>query len=329
VRNLVLWLRAQPLSRVVAGGVVALYLMASIYVVKSSEVAVVLRFGAPVGTPLSPGLHARPWGIERVVRFEVTRTYTVPVGSPELDDIRAQPGLSRSAIGEADAPRPEPGGEEAPGSWVTGDTNVLSMLLVAQYQIVDPVRHLRSGLGPAGLVRRAVEAALTDVAGRMPVDDLLTRGRLIATDQTRQGAQKRLDAYGSGLQVVSLALRSIEPPAPVLAAFQDVQDARSDRERLINEARGVANETLPTARGEAGTQLSAAAALAGERVEKALGDTRRFGDVRRAAAFAPSLMRERLYLEAMEKALPRMKLLVIEGGGGRLRLVEPSGGVRP
>lgn len=301
-------------ARIGLGAAVALYLLSSIHVIRSSEQGVVLRFGAPTGSVLSPGLHFRPRLIDRVVRTEVTRTYSLEIGGG--DGAAQEGGTGASA---SDGPRP---------SWVTGDTNVLAMRLVAQYRIQDPLRHLSAGPDAEGLAKRAIEAALTDVTGQLPVDDLLTRNRLVATDTVRLRAQERLDAYGAGVQVVSLGLSSIDPPEPVVRAFQDVQDARSDRERLINEARGFANETLPTARGEASTSLSRAASAANERVEMAKGDVARFDEVRRATRAAPALMRDRLYLETMERVMPQMRVLVIEGRGGsaRLRVTETSKG---
>ena len=146
---------------------------------------------------------------------------------------------------------------------------------------------------------------------------------LTLLEEVRRGTQELLDRWQSGVAVVSVALRSVDPPPPVLAAFQDVQDAKSDRERFVNEAESYANDTLPRARGEAEALVSAAASQRRRRVEEAHGDAARFDALRREASLAPASLRARLYLETLEKVLPRMRLYVVDEGT-RLRLVQPG-----
>lgn len=276
---------------------------ASTYTVRPSELAVVLRFGTPVPELLRPGLHFCPRGIERVVRVEATRTFTMAVGF----EVRE--------------------GKEIPLEdtlWLTGDTNVLSVRVALQYQVSDPLRYL-IGTGEAPeILRRATETAITECLASAAVDDVLTTGRAALLERVRKRTQALVDAYGAGLHVVSLALRSAEPPPAVIAAFQDVQDARSDREKLVNQARGYANEVVPRARGDAETLTSGAAGERNRRVEAARGDTDRFAAVRSEASRAPELFRQRVYLETLDRLMPRMRVYVIEPGEGgtRLRLVQ-------
>jgi modulator of FtsH protease HflK len=278
--------------------------LASTYVVRPSELGVVLRFGAPRATLLQPGLHFCPRGIDRVIRVEATRVFTLDVGGPErTTDLPAEGDF-----------------------WLTGDTNVLGVHLVAQYQISDPARYLlRAGNAPE-ILRRALEAATTESLAVTGVDDILTRGRAVFLDGVRTRAQALVDGYGAGVHVVSLALRSAEPPESVIGAFKDVQDARSDREKVINQAKGYANETLPKARGDAETLTAGAAAERDRRAQTARGDAERFEAVRAAAARAPDLFRQRVYLETLERLLPRLRLYVVEtkAGGTRLRLLLPA-----
>jgi membrane protease subunit HflK len=278
--------------------------IASTYAVRPSELAVVLRFGAPLPELLRPGLHFCPRGIERVIRVEATRTFTMPVGSER-----------------------EPAEEGSPADdpfWLTGDTNILSVGLALQYQISDPLSYLARTQEPPEVLRRATEAAITGSLASATVDDVLTTGRAALLERIRTNAQRLLDHYGTGIHIVSLALRSAEPPPPVVAAFQDVQDARSDRERVVNLARGYANETVPKARGEAGTLVAGAAGERNRRVESARGDSERFSAVRTEASRAPDLFRHRVFLESLDRLLPRMRVYVTEAGEGgtRLRLVE-------
>lgn len=288
-----------------AGLLGAAWLLAGVVALRPSQQGVVLRLGAPRPIPLGPGIHWLPAGVDRVVKVEVTKTETVPIG------FRTSEG-GRTATRPADE-----------GQWLTGDTNILSVELAVQYRVVHPADWVVNGPEAPELVRRAAESVVTDALGRLPVDDALTGGRLTLLEEVRTGTQRLLDAWGSGVGVVSVAIRSVEPPPPVLAAFQDVQDAKSDRERFVNEAESWANDLLPRARGEAESLVSSAASGRRRRVEEALGDASRFEALRREARLAPGPLRARLYLETLEKVLPRMRVFVVDGGTG-LRLVRPE-----
>ena len=290
-------------ARVAALLAFAAWCAASVYTVRPSELAVVLRFGAPLPELLRPGLHFCPWGIERVVRVEATRTFTMPVGF-EVQDGREVP--LESAL------------------WLTGDTNILSVRLALQYQVSDPLRYLIATSEAPEILRRATETSITECLADSAVDDVLTTGRAAFLERVRERTQAVLDAYGTGVHVVSLALRAAEPPSAVVAAFQDVQDARSDREKVVNQARGYANDIVPRARGDAETLTSGAVGERNRRVEAAKGDTERFAAVRSAASAAPDLFRQRVYLETLDRLMPRMRVYVTEAGEGgtRLRLVQ-------
>jgi modulator of FtsH protease HflK len=301
---------ARALGRIAVVIVFVAWCASSIYVVRPSELAAVLRLGAPLPDLLRPGLHFCPRGIERVLKIEATRAFTMPVG------FEAKEGVELPV-------------EDA--LWLTGDTNILAFRLVVQYQVADPVQYLVGVQDAPEVLRRATEVALTQSLASTAVDDVLTTGRAALLERVRGRVQALLDGYGAGLHVASLALRSVEPPGSVVAAFKDVQDARSDREKLINEARAYANETVPKARGDAETLTAGAAGEQGRRVEAAKGDTERFEAVRTVAARAADTFRYRMYLETLERLLPRMRVYVIEPGanGTRLRLFQRAAPSQP
>ena len=295
---------------VAAGALVVVWFLAGIVAVRTSQQGVVLRFGGPRPIPLMPGIHWVPFGIDRVVKVEVTKTETVPIG------FRTAEG-GRTATLAADE-----------GQWLTGDTNILAVELAVQYRVVRPVEWVVNGRDTQEQVRRAAESVVTDAMGKLPVDEALTAGRLTLLEEVRRGTQELLDAWQSGVGIVSVAIRSVDPPPAVLAAFQDVQNAKSDRERFVNEAESYANDTLPRARGEAGAIVSAEASQRQRRVQEALGDAARFEALRREASLAPGPLRARLYLETLEKVLPRMKVYVVDEGT-RLRLVRTEAARSP
>ena len=288
-----------------AGLLAAGWLLAGITVLRPAQQGVVLRLGVPGLVPLGPGIHWRPAGIDRVVKVEVTKTETVPIGFRTVER-----GQTVSLPAEE-------------GHWLTGDTNILAVQLAVQYRVARPVEWVVNGRDTPEVVRRAAESVVTSAMGTFPVDEALTGGRHTLLEQVRRGTQELLDRWRSGVAVVSVALRSVDPPPPVLAAFQDVQDAKSDRERFVNEAESYANDMLPRARGEAETLVFAAASQRQRRVEEAHGDAARFDALRREARLSPGPLRARLYLETLETVLPRMRVYVVDGAT-RLRLVRPE-----
>ena len=280
----------------------AAVLLASIVVVGPQERAVVFRFGSPLKRTLGPGLGTRIPFVDRVVRVEVTRTFTVSAGS-------------------ADA-----GSGARAASFLTGDTNLLVAECALQYRIADPVRFLVGAADVSKTLKREGEGALTEELGASPVDDVLSVGRTALLERVRSRVQREADGRGLGVVVISAAWRSLDPAPPVIDAFQAVQNAAADRERLQNDARAYSDELASNARGEAQALIERTEAARVQRVETALGDANRFAALAREAAADPSLLRTRLWLETAGRLVPKFDTYVIDarGGGTKLRLVKES-----
>ena len=278
-------------------GVVLAYLASGFYAVPATSLAVTRLFGTVVDGTVPPGVHwwwPRPIG--RVDRAEVTRAFTMPIGYLAVEDIR---GL-----------QPDP----SISNWLTGDTNILQLRAKVNYRIADPARYLFGTAQPAEVLRYVAGSAFTEAASALSVDDLLTSGRLALIERVRARTQALLDQWGIGLQVLAVNLESVGPPAVVMAAFQDVQNARADRERLISEAETYANGVLPVARGEAEQRINEALTFRDQRVNRARGDAERFSALAAEHRRAPELLEKRLYLEMAERVLPRVKRYVIDSG---------------
>jgi len=273
------------------------YFATGFYLVNADEHAVVRRFGA-VEARVGPGMHYRlPWPVDRVDVLKTTSVMKTGVGFdlPESE--------SQSVTGV---------------EVLTGDTNILSIALVVQYVIRDPADFLFQVEQPQTLVATLAESVLTEAVVGMPVDEVLTTGRLGIQGRVKLKTQEMLDRYRSGVQISSVSIMSITLDRTVAQAFQDVADAMADREKAKNEARAYANDQIPRARGEANQTVAAAQNYKQQRVAEAVGDTTRFLAVLKEYQKAPDVMRSRIYLDAMEKILPRVKLYVIDSQGGRV-----------
>ena len=111
-----------------------------------------------------------------------------------------------------------------------------------------------------------------------------------------------------------MQLQKVDPPAPVIDAFRDVQAARSDLERLQNEAETYANRVVPEAKGRASKILQDAEAYRAQTVADAKGQTSRFLQIYAQYKKAPDVTRERMYLETMERILGDTDKTIIDTG---------------
>ena len=279
--------------------VLGAHLASGFYVVGADERAVVRRFGA-VEAEVGPGMHYRlPWPVDRLDVVKTTSVMKVGVGF-------AIP------TGESAAPS----GMEL----LTGDTNIVNAALVLQYVIRDPAEFLFAIEEPQVFVAAIAEGVLTETVVSMPIDEVLTRGRVALQERVKARTQELLDLRHTGIRIVSASIMTITLDRSVVQAFQDVADAMADREKVINEARAYASNLIPKARGDARMRLSEAEAYKQQRVADAVGETSRFLAQQKEYEKVPDVTRTRLYLEAMEKILPKVQLYIIDSDKGRVPL---------
>ena len=275
---------------------VTAYLATGFHFVATDEQALVRRFGAPYAR-IGPGMHWMfPWPVDQVDALKTTSVSKVGVGF-------ALPQAEQETVIGMEL--------------LTGDTNILSIALVLQYVIRDPADFLLRVEDARALIGGLSESVLTGVVAGTPVDEVLTTGRLAIQDRVKILTQELLDRYRSGVQITSSSILAMTLDATVAQAFQDVAGAMADRERSRNEAQVYAANLLPKARGEAHVLVQAARSRREQRIAEAMGTTTRLKALQQEYAKAPELTRTRLYLEAMEKTLPKVKTYVLDTQHGQ------------
>ncbi|MFQ6098215.1 MAG: FtsH protease activity modulator HflK [Armatimonadota bacterium] len=292
-------------------GAAAIYLLSGVYFVKPNERAVVRVFGKALREPAKPGPHYRPpWPMGRVNKLRAMEYQRVDVGFR----------LADQAIGRQ--PR------AAESQFLTGDVNIVNVHLVVQYVIADPVKYLFNAAQVRALVRDAAEGALTLLLASRPVDDVLTTERVAIQNAVRARTISTLERYDVGVQVQSVNIQTVYPPEEVAAAFREVASAREDRDRIMNEAHGYADELIPRARGQAETMLKEAETYRQRRIQRASGEARRFLERLSEYEKAKKVTANRLYLETMEEVVPTWKMTVVDSATGRapvdLGIVRPQ-----
>ena len=286
------------LGPLVLGVVAVLWLATGLYQINPSEVGVVLRFGKVVHQT-APGLHWHlPWPVERVVKVPVTRILKEEIGFRTLTV--GPPARYRTVTEES--------------RMLTSDGNIVELDFIVQFQIKDPIAFLFNVRDPYDTLRDSAESAMREVLGRTTIDNALTEGRLAVQTDAQELLQEIVDLYGAGLYISTIKLQDVKPPGPVQDAFKDVINAEQDKERLINQAQGFANDIVPKARGTAAQRINEAEGYAAAVVKRAEGAAKRFELVHAAYTKAPKVTRTRMYIEAMEDILPGIEKIVLETG---------------
>ena len=296
-------------------GIMAVIFIAfgSFYTVAPEELGVVKRFGKVVRTT-SPGPHFKVPLIEEVMKPQVTKVHRIEVGFETID-----PGPPA---------RYNPIKKEA--LMLTGDENIVMVEFIVQYKIEDPSAYLFNIRDQRKALKDASEAAMREVVGKNPIDEVLTEGRFQVQQEAKQLLQETMDSYGSGISIVAVQLQDVLPPDQVVNAFKDVASAREDREKAEEQAQGYRNDLIPKAKGEAEKIVNEAMAYKEAKINQAKGDASRFLQVLKEYRKARDVTQRRIYLETMEEVLSRMDKVIVSGAAERnLMPYLPIGRERP
>lgn len=302
-KGVILWVL---LAIVVLAGLVT-----SFYTVQPESQGVVLRFGEYKKT-VEPGLRFKlPFGIDDVyvlpVRRQLKQEYGF--GSPGATN----PGQFTERRGRA-----------MEKSMMTGDLNAAEVEWIVQYRIKDPRLYLFNVLDPEGTLRYVSESVMRTVVGDRTVDEVITIGRQEIEEESRNRLEALVKKYELGIGIDQIQLQNVNPPPPVQASFNEVNQAQQERETMINEANGEYNKEVPRSRGVADQKIQAAEGYALKRVNEALGDVSRFSAQLEEFEKAPSITRTRLYLETLKEVVPQMgkKIIIDEDASQVLPLLQ-------
>lgn len=284
-----------PLLLIIVWGI-----LTSFYTVQPEQQAVVKRLGEVVNIT-DPGLHFKiPFGIDNVQRVASARV------------LKQEFGFRTVAV-ENDRTRYSEENFSSESLMLTGDLNVIDVEWVVQYRIQDPIKYLYQQREPDRTLRDISESVMRRIVGNRLGSEVLTVGRVEIAQAARDEIQSIMDSYTSGIQVITVELQDVVPPRAVQPAFNEVNEARQERERMINEATKRANQQIPRAEGEAQRLVAEAEGYATERVNRAHGETTRFLAMLAEYTAVPEVTRSRLYLESMAEVLPKVgQVLVVQ-----------------
>lgn len=278
---------------------VAVAAWSSFYTVPSDSVAVVQRFGK-YNAEVPPGLHLKfPFGIDMATLVPVKR------------QLKQEFGFTTPGAGD---PFQSPVDGRRETEMVTGDLNAALVEWVVQYRISDPLKFLFEVREPGATLRYVSESVMREVVGDRTVDEVITIGRQEIESEALLKMQALTTKYAMGISIDQVQLKNINPPEPVQASFNEVNQAQQEKERLINEARREYNKVIPLAEGEKDQRIREADGYRLKRINEAEGDAARFTALLAEYVKAPEVTRRRIYIETLQEVLPGIGSKIIVDG---------------
>lgn len=269
-------------------GVVTLWLACGFYKIDPDENGIILYFGK-FSYISTPGLNYYiPYPFGKLIKKSVTAVNT-------------------EEFGRASKKNPD-----SQSLMLTGDENIVDIEFQVQWQISNIEQFTFNIADPNSAIRKAAESAMREVIARTPISEALSDGKSRIEMTTKDLLQQNLDLYKTGVRILNVQLRRVDPPSQVIDAFRDVQTAKADKEKEINEAQAYANDIVPRARGMASQMYEQSEAYRQEVVANAQGEADRFVAVQKQYAIAKQVTKKRMYLETMEKIYRDMDKVVID-----------------
>lgn len=281
----------------------------SVKTVGPEEEGVVLTWGKYNRT-VDPGLNfILPFGMETMYKIPVQR------------QLKQEFGFRTASVGQRTEYSRKNFSDES--LMLTGDLNLSDVEWVVQYRIVNSYHYLFKVRNAEKTLRDMAEAAMRKTVGDRTVNEVLTVGRQEVASNVEVLLQKMCDEYENGIRIDQVVLQDVNPPESVKPSFNAVNQAQQERETLINQAESEYNRIIPRARGEADEMIQLAEAYALNRINTATGEAARFNSLYAEYIKASEVTRKRIYLETMEKILPKLgnKVIVDEKGSNVLPLL--------
>ena len=272
-----------------------------VFIVQEGQQAVVSSFGRYTQTR-DAGIQFRwPYPFQAHETVAVTQLRSVEVGRNTVAQVT---GLRDSSM-------------------LTQDENIIDIRFTVQYRLKDARAYLFENRNPDEAVVQASESAVREIVGRSQVDQVLYEQRdAIAADLVKS-IQAQLDRLNAGIVVANVNVQHVQVPEQVQAAFNDAVKASADRDRFKNEGQAYAADVIPKAQGAAARLKEEADGYKSRVIAQADGDGQRFRSVLAEYQKAPTVTRDRLYLETMQAVYSNVTKVMVDSRNGSNLLYLP------
>jgi len=283
---------------------ILIWLATGFYRVEPDEQGIELLFGKWNQTTTEPGLHyffPTPIGQTVTPKVEVIRKINVGYRSATDLGFTSNSNSERKVIEES--------------LMLSGDQNIADVRFTVLYKVKDAGNFLFKLRNPESTVKDMAESVMREIVGQRDLNFLLTEGRQEVEQEVANRLQEILDSYESGILIQSIQLQAVNPPDQVIDAFDEVQRAKQDKERLINEANSYLNKIVPNARGEAAKLIQEAKAYKEQVVKQAEGVAQNFIDVYNSYKDNKAVTKRRIYLETLGEVLDGKNKIILDDNG--------------
>lgn len=278
--------------------------VSGLFIVNPAEQAVVLRFGKYYEVQ-QPGLHWYARFIDSKYLIDVQKIYSFSIEgdfltkSADQSDLSAQQAVPVKVSDASDQSK-----------------NLVNVELSVQYRIGDARDYLFNVVNPDDTIQEVAAGALSDVVGKMKLDDVLTTGRETLSDGVRDRIKQAIAPYNAGLEVITVTLRKVQAPDQVKAAFNDVNRADQDKATTIQQAQAYASKVVPIAQGDAARTLADASAYKQQLVLQAQANISKYQALLFAYKSSPDITRQRMYIETMQNILQNTTKVLMDANSG-------------
>jgi modulator of FtsH protease HflK len=270
------------------------------YCVSNGHNSVVQRFGKHVRTE-GPGVSIKlPWPIETATIINVGEVSRIEVGFRTV------------SAGKYEDKREEQ-------EMLTADTNIVELDFVVQFRKTDAAKWLYSAEDPEEAIRLMAQSAMRTVVGGSSFDQVATSGRATIQESTHKITQELVNGLDIGVTIVAVQLQDAQPPEKVIPSFQDVNNAKEDKQTKIQHAEAYRKQQIPYARGQAKKITEESQAYKTERIAQARGEADRFSQVLTRYQQAPQLTLDRMRMESIQSIITGKPQFVDLTDGGMLK----------
>lgn len=274
------------------------------YTVNDKQNAVVTTFGKVTSIQTEPGMHLKlPFGIQKAQPVDVNVFQKISIGYTTSDT-----GENISVANES--------------KMITGDFNIVNIDFYIEHKITNPEKYLYASQNPEDIIKNLIQSQVRTVVSSYAVDDVLTVKKAEIQTVAKEMITTELEKYDVGLSLVDVKIQDAEAPtAEVIAAFKSVETAKQGKETALNEAKAYENANIPSAQAEADKLLQNAEYLKQRRINEAKEQIAMFNAIYSMYEMNPSITKQRMYYEALEKILPNIELYISTDGDGITKLL--------
>jgi membrane protease subunit HflK len=276
--------------------VLALFLIFNaVYTLSETEQAVVTTFGVPT-VNTGKGIQFKIPFIQKVKKVDTT------IKGFELGYRTDEKGNYHTVEDES--------------LMITSDANFIDVDFYITYKISDAEKYLYKSTSPERILKDIAQTCIRDTISAYSVDAVLTTGKSEIQSNITDMIIKELEALDIGITLSEVSIQDAEPPTQEIRnAFKAVETAKQDKESAINNANKYRNEQLPAAEATANKKIQQAEATKQYRINEATGEVSYYNKMYEEYLKYPLITKQRMFYEAMEELLPKLKVIIDDGNG--------------